>query len=266
MDVIKTAKFFSKHPEPALSEAEEQDLIAQAQAGDSEAFRRIVSAYAPLILSMAPRKPTEDDSQTIAIALVDALNSFDPSRAPRLGGILRWKIADERHEATRYAQVVPVPPGTAKRYRRIMHECDGDFAKALEQCGTFGMSRDTLTMAHDALRWGVEFSEADWDQALSEEADGLLVDAALDALDPRETVVVLRSYGFVPIIIDGIQIPDLRGGAPHPAGVVAPGLGLRRSRVNELRLRALHKMRVKLVKDFGVLIKDIEDPEMEEAA
>lgn len=83
--------------------------MAAAQAGDREAYRRLLRAILPYVRAMTSRAfretaDAEDATQDILIALHEVRASYDPSRPfkPWLAGIARHRIIDRLRQRGRF--------------------------------------------------------------------------------------------------------------------------------------------------------------------
>lgn len=82
--------------------------MAAAQAGDREAYRRLLLAIVPYVRAIATRvladpRDAEDAVQDVLIAVHEARASYDPDRPfrPWLAGIARYRIIDRMRAARR---------------------------------------------------------------------------------------------------------------------------------------------------------------------
>lgn len=90
--------------------------MAAAQAGDRDAYRRLLRAITPYVRAIAARLLThpsdiEDAVQNVLIAVHEARRSYDPARPfrPWLAGIARHRIIDQRRAShRRSAREVPL--------------------------------------------------------------------------------------------------------------------------------------------------------------
>ena len=92
--------------------------MACAQAGDRDAYRRLLRAILPYVRAMTSRAfretaDAEDVAQDILIALHEVRASYDPSRPfkPWLAGIARHRIIDRLRQRGRHlSREIPLGP------------------------------------------------------------------------------------------------------------------------------------------------------------
>lgn len=118
----KSVKFLGKEEERALARRDRQ--------GDRAARRRLLQAYEPLVAREARKwlqwngdsqEPFwEDLLQEGRIALIEALDRFDPERGLRLSTFAMWRI---KHAVAAYAHTFGGPVATAKNVaeKRVFH-------------------------------------------------------------------------------------------------------------------------------------------------
>jgi len=97
---------------PAQSPTRERDwsvLMARAQSGDSEAYRRLLQDIAPYLRSLAARRhrdarDIEDAVQDVLLTVHAIRHAYDPSRAfgPWLVAIANRRIIDRLRRQTRF--------------------------------------------------------------------------------------------------------------------------------------------------------------------
>jgi len=115
-------------------------LMAQSQAGDGQAYRRLLQSILPYLRALArraglPADEVEDAVQDVLITLHSIRHSYDPARpfAPWLAAVARHRIIDRRRRLLRKAlrerpmdsetETLPAPPTylpeTAGEIRRM---------------------------------------------------------------------------------------------------------------------------------------------------
>lgn len=105
-------------PKPPDDDAAWAAWMAAAQAGDRDAYRRLLRAILPYVRAMTSRAfresaDAEDVAQDVLIALHEVRASYDPSRPfkPWLAGIARHRIIDRlRQRGRRLARETSLGP------------------------------------------------------------------------------------------------------------------------------------------------------------
>lgn len=118
LELVHDARHAPEHACKAKSQAEREHewsmLMARAQAGDAEAYERLLKAITPLLRACAARRhrepgDIEDAVQDILLTLHAARHTYDPARpfGPWLNGIARHRLVDRlrRHGRTRAREV-----------------------------------------------------------------------------------------------------------------------------------------------------------------
>jgi RNA polymerase sigma factor (sigma-70 family) len=98
--------FFEGGP---LSAADELELIALAQGGDSEAMELLAQQYAALVQSIAGSD--EDAQQEGRVGLVIAIQRFDASKGARLLTYATWWVRCRVRDWNKLNRMIPVPAG-----------------------------------------------------------------------------------------------------------------------------------------------------------
>jgi RNA polymerase sigma factor (sigma-70 family) len=241
----------------SLTEAEEIDTIARAQAGDETATETLLLAYGPAIRSAISNvagltggdAPVDlDDVRMTAIeGALTAIRAHDPEKGARLAGTIRQYVADalsEEFAASRPA--LQVPSRTLSRFFGILREADGDVETARGLAGERGMRETTFDLILAAARPGsIEAlrdpnGDGDLRDLVAEPVyttspvvdveDAILVDLAFRAVDDEEERICRLSYGFTEY-------------DPQPDAEIAHRMGLTRPTVQRKRGKALGKMR-----------------------
>lgn len=107
--------------DPALSQARELDwsiMMAHAQSGDADAYRRLLASIAPYVRALAAQHhrdaaDIEDSVQDVLLTVHGVRNTYDPRRpfGPWLVAIARRRIVDRlRRQGRRRAREVPLEP------------------------------------------------------------------------------------------------------------------------------------------------------------
>jgi len=99
-----------------LSEAAERQLLTRVVAGDQNARRRLIEAYLGMVSALARRYarkwrvPLEDLMQEGALALVQAVDHYDPNRGMKLSTYATWWVKQAiRRAAMAQSRPVRVP-------------------------------------------------------------------------------------------------------------------------------------------------------------
>ena len=98
----------------------------------------------------------EDASQVAWLAILEALDDFDPSRASLETYAQRVAVGAVRNAANGFSSALTVPKTVMNRYRTAVKEY-GSPEAAYEHCGEFDMSPETFYDAHVALTGGRSF-------------------------------------------------------------------------------------------------------------
>lgn len=114
---------------PALTADEEAVLIVEAKAGDRDAVAAIVQSQVRYLRGEARKfgaasgVDVDDLVQSGALALVQAIGTFDPARGTRLWTHAQHAIASAmRDEVAAFSSTIAVPSRTLKKYRRAIRE------------------------------------------------------------------------------------------------------------------------------------------------
>jgi RNA polymerase sigma factor (sigma-70 family) len=102
----------AEHAYGPLSETVEDRLVRWLVAGDRGARRRLIESYMGLVAAMARRYarwgvPLEDLFQEGALALVQAVDHYDPGKGMRLSTYVTWWVKQAIRRAA-MAQIHPV--------------------------------------------------------------------------------------------------------------------------------------------------------------
>ena len=97
--------------DPGPAEADWSKLMAESQAGDREAYRRLLQSVLPYLRSLARRSgltsdEVEDAVQDVLLTLHSIRHSYDPARpfAPWLAAVARHRLIDRRRRVFRRVQ------------------------------------------------------------------------------------------------------------------------------------------------------------------
>lgn len=97
--------------DPGSAEADWSKLMAESQAGNREAYRRLLQSVLPYLRSLARRSgltsdEVEDAVQDVLLTLHSIRHSYDPARpfAPWLAAVARHRLIDRRRRVFRRVQ------------------------------------------------------------------------------------------------------------------------------------------------------------------
>jgi RNA polymerase sigma factor (sigma-70 family) len=208
-----------------LTIAEERDLVRRAKAGDTAARNRLVEAHDPLAGNVAKEvtengapTSTDDLMQEARIALLKAVNGFDPGRGVRFN-TYAYKVIRTRLINYIYANMTPVsvPP---KVHRK---SASGELNDSDQR------DRDAAMIREDPDEVEVPTGgEAELVEVVHGEQTRHLVRALVDELPERDRDIVRRRYIADP---------------PDTLREVAEDYGLVRERIRQLEARALTQLR-----------------------
>ena len=268
-----------------LTEAEEADLIARAQAKDPEAQERLIEAYAPAIKravgNFVRRYPEGQREERIADVRQDAIAAFltygvmghNPAESPRLAGRVVQALTKGLAEAATLDLPVSITETALTRSRAALRDAEGDVEKAtLIAHERYGVKPESFVAVWEVMRGSWESLEARTDadsqeigraqrtetsiwqgeglDAFLAAEDAVLVEMALAVLEDIEKDMTRTAYGFADY------------GEPVPYREVAHRFGLSASTAQRRLNEAMTKMRVRL----GVLPQEALDKKKTRAA
>lgn len=243
-----------------LNEAVEHRLVERLAEGDRQARRRLIEGYLDLVSAVARRYarrwhvPVEDLMQEGSLALVQAIDHYDPNRGMKLSTYVMWWVKQAvRRAAMAQASLVRVPEQVWQRageLSRTEQSLRSQLKRETRDCdlaGTLGWSEEELEELRCALHPVVSLQEPVGEE--ESEMEALLPDSgaedpsevavrsdarrrlaeALDALPARERVVLFRRAGFE--------------GEPRTLTAVGRELGVSRERARQLEGKALAELR-----------------------
>ena len=207
----------------AVQRGDERQLFEAAHAGDGAARDELVTSYLPLARHLARRyrrssEPLEDLEQVACLALIKAVDGFDPARAtafssyavPCIAGALKRHFRD-------HGWAVRVPRSLQELALRVQQLDDnhlaetGRHATAAELAEAADVDIETVLEAREAHRAlhsdsldqprrvdDEEFSLVDTlgdcDPALVQVMDSVALDSVLALLDERDRTIVQLYY------------------------------------------------------------------------
>jgi RNA polymerase primary sigma factor len=242
-----------------LNETVEGRLVRRLLAGDLAARRRLIESYLGLVAAMARRYarwgvPLEDLFQEGALALVQAIDHYDPGKGMRLSTYVTWWVKQAIRRAA-MAQSTPVRlperlwerAGEAARAERSLRHRLGREARDPDVRSVLGWSEEDLAEVRRALQpvvsleaqvgdEGLERGELVTDPVFDDPAEAAARDdaahrlaEALAALPERSATVLSRRYGL--------------DGRPRSLAAVGETLGVSRERARQLENAALSELR-----------------------
>ncbi len=250
----------------SLGDTTERRLLARAAAGDNDARRRLIEGHLGIVYALARayawrwNVPLEDLIQEGALALVQAVDHYDPGRGMKLSTYATWWVKQAiRRAAMAYARPVKVPERVWDRaldLSRAEQSLRFDLGREIQPrdlTGALGWSDEELEEVRRAVLPAAsleERSDEDTDElgellpdvgaedpfeaAARKDARHRLAEA-LASLPERERRVVSERAGF--------------DGTCRSLVEVGRRLGVSRERARQLEssaLRALHRRRKEL--------------------
>jgi RNA polymerase primary sigma factor len=246
---------------PQLTPDEEKELGARVQAGDEEAFRKLIEANLRFVVAMAKKYarsgyPLHELINEGNLGLIEAVSRFDPSRGVRFITYASWWIRQAILAAiAHYGQVFRLPP----KLKHELYRFESKVAHLTQELGrrpTIDEISKELGITEKNVREMMEGppTEVSLDTPVGEGAEMRLedliqdpnvtpVDEALIAqsfegqlqsllaqLDEKEKVIIERRFG-------------LGDREPQTLAEIGSELNLSRERIRQIEERALGKLR-----------------------
>lgn len=245
-----------------LTASQEKSLASRAQAGDSAARDRMISANIPLVVSIArqygnPHIETEDLIQEGMIGLCTAVERFDPTRGFRFSTYATYWIKQRVLRALdRQGRLIRLPVDVAyaaRKAQQLREEAleQGREPSLQELAPECGVSAKRLKAVMECLEEPLSL-----DAPLGDESDPLTLDVAdtrlaepgadlireeehrelhrlLETLPARDRLVLEARFGLC-----GVNVP---------LADLAEKLRMTREGVRQIQRRALLKLRRKMV-------------------
>ncbi len=111
-----------------LDEVAERRLLSRLAAGDRDARRRLIEAQLSMVYALARRYaktwgvPLEDLVQEGALALVQAVDHYDPNKGMKLSTYATWWVKQAiRRAAMAQSRPVRIPERLCKRAEELAH-------------------------------------------------------------------------------------------------------------------------------------------------
>jgi len=242
-----------------LSETVEDRLVRRLAMGDRGARRRLIGSYMGLVAAMARRYarwgvPLEDLFQEGALALVQAVDHYDPGKGMRLSTYVTWWVKQAiRRAAMAQSTLVRTPERLWERAGEA-ERAEGYLRSRLERevqdpdvAGALGWSEEELAEVRRALLPVVSLEAPVGEEDL--ERGGLIADPGAD--DPAE--VAARNDARRRLAEALSALPERRSavlskrfgldGQPRSLAAVGETLGVSRERARQLEGAALSELR-----------------------
>ena len=246
---------------PLLTAAEEVELSLRVQAGCEEARNRMIAANLRLVVRIAGEfsrcgLPVDDVISEGNLGLIKSVQRFRPHKGSRFSSYASWWIRQSilRALGEQMNTITLKPPAVSKlsKLRRVAHSMaegmgreptDEELAaelgmeaasvQDLRAVGARPASMDAEISSDGGATLGsllVDESAVDPMEALSGKDLAVEVLALLEALKPRERVVIARRFG-------------LRGHQKATLEEIAVDLGCTRERVRQIQEESLKRLR-----------------------
>ncbi len=243
-----------------MSVEEERRLLRERAAGDRIARRRLIEAHLGMVSALARRYarrsgvPAEDLMQEGALALVQAVDHYDPDQGMKLSTYATWWVKQAiRRAAMAQSCPVRVPERLWKRAEKLLRTDQRSGSRSEQEdrdessIEASGWSDEKLEELRHALRPVVSL-EAPVGEGASELGE-LLPDPSVE--DPSEAVA--RSDARYRLAEALAALPErertvLSGrtgfdGRPQSLTTIGKSLGVSRERARQLEGKALKKLR-----------------------
>ncbi len=243
-----------------LGEGEERWLLRRLASGDQDARRRLIESYLGMVSALARHYarrwgvPLEDLFQEGALALVQAVDHYDPDRGMKLSTYATWWVKQAiRRAAMAQSHPVRIPERLWERVENLSR-AEQYSGSRTEQTGSDREPSEASSWSHEeleevrcALRPVVsleapvgdgtyELEELLSDHSAEDPSDTVACsDAryrlaeALAALPERERTVLSERTGF--------------DGHPQSLTTIGKSLGVSRERARQLEVKALKELR-----------------------
>ena len=246
---------------PQLTPEEEQELGARVQAGDQDAFRKLIESNLRFVVAMAKKYsrsgyPLHELINEGNMGLIEAASRFDPSRGVRFITYASWWIRQAILAAiAHYGQVFRIPP----KLKHELYRFESKVARLTQELGRrpsideisreLGMKEEEVRDMMEATPTEVSLSTPVADESemkledMIEDASVAPVDEVLIAqsfeeqlqhllgqLEPKERLIIERRFG----------LGDLE---PQTLAEIGADLNLSRERIRQIEERALGKLR-----------------------
>jgi len=243
-----------------LSEGEERRLLRRLASGDQDARRRLIEAHLSMVTALSRRYarrwdvPLEDLLQEGALALVQAVDHYDPNREMKLSTYATWWVKQAiKRAAMAQSRLVRVPERLWERAEELSR-AERSLGSRPEQEGwdrepseALSWSNEELEEVRGALRpvisleapvsvQACKLGELLPDPSVEDPSDIVVrndarhrLAKALAAIPERERTVLVDRTGF--------------DGNPQSLTTIGKSLGVSRERVRQLEGKALKKLR-----------------------
>ena len=244
-----------------LGEGQESELLKRLASGDQEARRQLIEAHLGMVSALGRRYarrwgvPLEDLLQEGALALVQAVDHYDPDRGMKLSTYATWWVKQAiRRAAMAYSRPIRIPERLWEQAEELSRAERCFLGSRTEQEGrdrepseASSWTDEELEEVRCALQPVVSLEDQVGDRAcelrellpdhsVEDPADAVAcIDArhrlaqALSTLPERERTVLSGRTGF--------------DGYPQSLTSIGKGLGISRERARQLEDKALKELR-----------------------
>lgn len=142
-----------------LSEAVENNLIMEAQAGNERAMERLMDTYAPLIEGTAFRYTHDgefDDAlQEARLAFIQIVNEHDFDKGTRLSRYVKVRMGHELRDSLSASNgQFSIPTRTVQLFYQVYNAADGDVSLGAQIAPQYEMASSTFLSIAEMLHTG----------------------------------------------------------------------------------------------------------------
>lgn len=253
---------------PVRVHDDERALLERAARGEREARRRLIESHLGLVAAIARRYarrwgvPFEDLLQEGALALVQAVDHYDPSRGMKLSTYANWWVSRAvRRAAMAYVRPVRVPEEVWERAGRVSRAEEEVRSRLGHEAGeravasALGWTAEELSEVRRALE-----PVASLEAPVGEEGDGELADVLPgEAEDPAEEAARSDARRRLAEALAALpererRVLSLRNGFEGESATLAEAgreLGVSRERARQIEGSALERLR-RRSREFGL--------------
>lgn len=250
--------YLSEAARARLSREEEHELVLRAKDGDPRSFEQLVQANLQLVVSIAkryrsPELPFLDLIQEGNLALMHAIEKFDPRRGHQFSTYATWWIRAEIVRALKLGRMIHLPQYLLEeiaQIRRAISTLQIQLGREphLEEIAHF-LQSSVEDVRRLLLR---EERPLSIEASLDEEEEGLELKNMLEAASDFEERVVLQvivQHALSQLPERERQVVELLYGlssnvdASHTLEEVGQIMGVSRARVCQIKAKAFEKLR-----------------------
>lgn len=246
---------------PQLTPDEEKDLGVRVQAGDEEAFRKLIESNLRFVVAMAKKYarsgyPLHELINEGNLGLIEAVSRFDPGRGVRFITYASWWIRQAILAAiAHYGQVFRLPP----KLKHELYRFETKVARLTQELGhrpTVDEISKGLGMKEAEVRDMMEGTptEVSLDMPIGEGAEMRLEDLIEDqSVTPVDEVLIAQSFEEqLQTLLSQLDdkerlIIERRFGLgdrePQTLAEIGTDMNLSRERIRQIEERALGKLR-----------------------